>query len=120
MLSKVQIREFWEQVICEKDDECWLWDGDVNPMGGIPEFAYRPQPGVVLSQKARGLAYQLANGWKSIPMGSYVYAICGNSLCVNPAHLKLGHTIVNADGLTKAQQRAFECFQGNERRNAKE
>jgi len=112
MLSKSQIKEFWEQVACGADDECWLWEGAVNPVGGALEFAYCPEPGVFVSQKARGLAYQLAYGWRAIPVGSYVYPSCGNTQCVNPNHLKLGHTIVDIEGLTKAQKRAFERFQG--------
>lgn len=112
MLSKFYIREFWEQVDCKADNECWPWCGDINPLNGFPMFERRPAPGVSLSQKARGLAYQLAYGWDSIPSGSYVYTTCRDKICVNPAHLKLGHTIVTTEGLTKAQKKAFERFQG--------
>lgn len=111
MLSKVYIREFWGQVDCKADDECWPWCGDINLLG-FPMFERRAGAGVSLSQKARGLAYQLAYGWDSIPSGSYVYTTCRDKICVNPAHLNLGHTIVTAEGLTKAQKKAFERFQG--------
>ena len=114
MLNPAQIKDFWSQVICQADDVCWLWDGPIQPMGGAPEFAYRLSDAMtVVTRKARGVAYQLAFGWGSIPSGSYVYSTCGNNLCVNPFHLKLGHTIVNDDGLTKAQCEALERFQGS-------
>jgi len=99
-------------VDCQADDECWPWRGYINPPTGAPMFERRPEPGVSLSQKAHGIAYQLAYGWDSIPPGSYVYTTCRNKICVNPAHLKLGHTIVTTEGLTKAQKKAFERFQG--------
>lgn len=112
MLTQAQIQEFWSQAICAADDVCWLWDGGINPMGGVPEFAYRIGD-VVLVRKARGVAYQLSYGWGSIPVGAYVYSACGDSRCVNPFHLKLGHTVVADIGLTQAQHLALERFQGS-------
>jgi hypothetical protein len=112
MLQQTHIREFWNQVHCDDDHLCWHWEGPIHPLGGAPEFAYRIGD-VVLTRRARGVAYQLAHGWDSISTGSYVYASCGGSLCVNPFHLKLGHTIVDAQGLTRAQSAAWERFQGS-------
>jgi len=113
MLDEAQIKDFWSQVICQADDACWLWDGPMQPSSGAPEFAHRSHDVVMATRKARGVAYQLAFGWGSIPNGSYVYSSCGNSLCVNPYHLKLGHTIVNDEGLTQSQCRALERFHGS-------
>lgn len=113
MLEKAHIKDFWSQVICQADDACWLWDGPIRPSGGVPEFAHRLDAMTVVTRKARAVAYQLAYGWGSIPSGSYVYSTCGNSLCVNPFHLKLGHTIVNDEGLTQSQCLALERFQGS-------
>lgn len=79
----IAVERFWPKV--EKTDnpqDCWLWKAG-RMVGGYGGFY------VDFKQcYAHAISYEIANG--PIPSGLKVVQTCGNILCVNPQHLRLG------------------------------
>ena len=72
-------QRFWEKV--EKTETCWLWTGFKERKG----YGYFRDGDFVW--KAHRYAYELLVG--PIPDGATIdHAVCGNTSCVNPAHLE--------------------------------
>jgi hypothetical protein len=79
-MNAVSLRYFLAQV----DDTsgpgvCWQWRG-VPDRDGYGTFGRRPQ------RRAHRVAYELAVG--PIPTGLVIDHLCGNRICVNPAHME--------------------------------
>ena len=74
-----QQRRFWEQVSLGDLTECWPWNGRVHKNGDS-----RHENGT-----AHRAAWELTFGEK--PKGVYVRHNCGDRLCCNPTHLRLGN-----------------------------
>jgi hypothetical protein len=81
--SEEVIERFWVQVDRSAGSEAdWLWTGAVRPNGyGVFNLGVR-------QELAHRLALELSG--VEIPPGFVVMQTCGNRLCCNPAHLRLG------------------------------
>lgn len=74
----MSVSRFWAKV--EPEYGCWLWTGSVLKSGyGSVVWNGR-------SARAHRVAYELTFG--PIPNGLDIHHICGERLCVNPAHLE--------------------------------
>lgn len=71
--------KFWALV--EKGPECWNWRGTTFHKG---YGSFRVSP--TQNHGAHRVAYVLSG--RTIPQGYHVDHLCGNRLCVNPAHLE--------------------------------
>lgn len=79
---------FWEKV--DKTPHCWVWVGHKRPQGygilnrnGRYEYAHR-------------LVFEIL-GHPPVPAEMVVDHICFNSLCVNPAHLRIVTNKLNCE-----------------------
>jgi len=78
-------QRFWNKV--NKTETCWLWTGCVNPAG------YGQFRSVKIKEtRVHRISWLLAGN--TIPEGHEIchasHEICGNTNCVNPAHLRVG------------------------------
>lgn len=71
--------KFWAKV--EKTNSCWLWNGSVRE-GGRPQYG---------GKTAYRIAYEVYHG--EFDPRKKVLHTCGNNLCVNPQHLRLGNKL---------------------------
>lgn len=71
------VARFWICVERGADAQCWNWCGPTG--NGHPKIG---------KMYARRVSYELHHG--GVTKGALVRPICGNRLCVNPAHLVLG------------------------------
>ncbi|MEW5290302.1 HNH endonuclease [Erwinia papayae] len=86
---------FWEKVEKFGNGACWLWNGaTVSPTGGkhikpqiYGKIAGPRTPSGRKIWSAHRLSWVFENG--AIPPGKLVDHKCHNTLCVNPAHLRL-------------------------------
>lgn len=73
------------------EDGCWTWNLSLRSAHkGRSLRPYYPGHGYVYR-----IAYELANGVK-IEKGQVAMHLCNDSVCVNPAHIKLGTQAQNA------------------------
>lgn len=79
-----RLTRLWARIDRTSPDGCWIWTGAV---AGAPPH----KQGVMLwggrQEYVSRILYEMEHG--AIPYGRYVTHTCGNSLCVNPAHLAL-------------------------------
>lgn len=69
---------------CLECGACWQWTGSTS--GTCPKIAWWGEHGRE-HRVVRRIVWELAKG--PIPEGMLVTVNCGNSLCLNPAHLEL-------------------------------
>jgi hypothetical protein len=79
---------FWAHVTTEGD--CWTWTGAHNSLNGQPLYLYTPEErasrrGHPRRDYAQRVAY--ARLVRKIPSEVQLDQTCGNTSCVNPAHL---------------------------------
>lgn len=80
---------FYQFVTPGAPDECWEWQGSINPRG-YGRFRYQGKA----SYGAHRASYILHKG--PIPDGLMVRHACDNPSCVNPNHLDVGTVLDNA------------------------
>lgn len=84
------ITEFQQTVVRGREDECWEWPG-ARQQGTDGRPAY----GVVANGAyAHRVSQHIHHG--PIPPGAFVLHACDNPPCVNPAHLRAGSRVDNA------------------------
>jgi hypothetical protein len=77
---------FWKLVDKLSEQKCWLWKG--YTVNGYGRFS-----GKGVNRPAHRFSWFLANGPIPKELGGrklVIRHLCGNRLCVNPLHLKLG------------------------------
>lgn len=78
-------KRFWAKVDQRGPKDCWEWTASLS-QEGYGHFTVRDN-GKHRPAGAHRVAYQEANG--AIPDGMHIDHICHNTVCVNPAHLRL-------------------------------
>lgn len=84
------MKAFWDKVLIQDDDSCWLWQAAKYQNG---YGAFRVPKGFPYSTKmilAHRFAYLLTHGTDSIPESYKVCHSCDMPSCVNPNHLFVG------------------------------
>jgi len=80
---------FWSKVDVRGESECWEWQASKGSHG-YGQISFK---GVMV--EAHRIAWTISNG-EPVPDGRWVLHTCGNLLCVNPKHLRLGDSRYNA------------------------
>ncbi len=87
--------KFWSQVDIGQPDECWMWNGVVNPRTKQPQFAWR-RPGISTSTQHHPQRVAMWLTWGDLGFTG-VKTTCGEKYCCNPFHLIPQHVGVFVD-----------------------
>ena len=93
--AKIKALKFWSQVDITTPDECWNWEGNINPKTGQPQFAWR-RHGLSSSTQHHPQRVAMWFSWGDLGYAS-VKTTCGNKYCCNPFHLIPQHLGVFVD-----------------------
>jgi len=70
----------------KKDDDCWIWKGGMSGNGYKKGYGYGQLSFHQKIEMAHRISYKLYVG--KIPPNMEIDHMCGNSMCVNPKHLR--------------------------------
>lgn len=87
--------KFWSQVDIGQPDECWMWNGVVNPRTKQPQFAWR-RSGISTSTQHHPQRVAMWFTWGDLGFTG-VKTTCGEKYCCNPFHLIPQHVGVFVD-----------------------
>ena len=87
--------KFWSQVDIGAPDECWNWNGCINPRTKQPQFAWR-RHGISSSTQHHPQRVAMWFTWGDLGFAG-VKTTCGNKYCCNPFHLIPQHIGVYVD-----------------------
>jgi hypothetical protein len=95
------IKRFWSKVDRGDAEQCWMWNGTrmMPNKIGVQYGSFGVYDGKSVSYRAHRFAYMLVYG--EIPDGQVIMHTCDNTLCVNPAHLKAGTQLENAQDMKR-------------------
>jgi len=68
--------------------ECWVWTGPKVKRNGKEYGVMRKKPGGKFCQRA-AKTYSLLYHGIYMPPHTWISSICGNTLCVNPKHMRV-------------------------------
>ncbi len=94
-VNRVKALKFWSQVDMGNPDECWNWEGTINPRTKQPQFSWR-RPGISTSTQHHPQRVSMWFTWGDLGFTG-VKTICGNKYCCNPFHLIPQHIGVFVD-----------------------
>ena len=77
--------EFWSQVDISSPDQCWEWNGNINPRTKQAQFPWR-RPGIATSTQHHPQRVAMWLTWGDLGFTG-VKTTCGNRYCCNPFHL---------------------------------
>ena len=83
--NRVKALKFWSQVDIGAPDECWEWNGCINPRTKQPQFAWR-RNGISTSTQHHPQRVAMWFTWGDLGFTG-VKTTCGNKYCCNPFHL---------------------------------
>lgn len=102
---------FWSKVTVRGPEECWTWNG-ARTQQGYGLFSYRAPGGRRHGVGAHRAAWQLAHGRTLRRRSAVVRHACGNRLCINPKHLRVGSNWDNyLDGVRHGTLRARKTIE---------
>ena len=77
--------KFWSFVDIAGPDECWNWQGTINPRTKQPQFSWR-RPSISKSTQHHPQRVAMWFSWGDLGFTG-VKTTCGNKYCCNPFHL---------------------------------
>jgi len=77
--------KFWSQVDISGPDDCWMWNGVINPKTKQPQFAWR-RLGISSSTVHHPQRVAMWLTWGDLGFTG-VKTVCGEKYCCNPFHL---------------------------------
>ena len=83
--NRIKALKFWSQVDIGAPDECWNWNGCINPRTKQPQFAWR-RNGISTSTQHHPQRVAMWFTWGDLGFTG-VKTTCGNKYCCNPFHL---------------------------------
>ena len=93
--NRIKALKFWSQVDIASPDECWLWQGCINPRTMQPQFAWR-RHGISTSTQHHPQRVAMWFSWGDLGFTG-VKTTCGDKYCCNPFHLIPQHIGVFVD-----------------------
>ena len=99
--------KFWSQVDIASPDECWLWNGCINPRTKQPQFAWR-RNGISSSTQHHPQRVAMWFTWGDLGFAG-VKTTCGNKYCCNPFHLIPQHIGVYVDDESYLESFELAC-----------
>ena len=103
-MGKSTHERFEEKYLVNKTTGCWEWQASLT--NGYGQFYYNKKQGF-----AHRYSYGHFNG--PIPSGMFVMHKCNNSVCCNPAHLKLGTHSENMRHMVSSGRHRWSGFRLN-------
>ena len=106
---------FWEKVLIEGDEECWLWQASLDAYGYGQFGCRKTEKHKYTMVKAHRLSYELLVG--PIPDGLEIDHLCRVRSCVNPSHLEpvIHRTnMLRGHGIPGTNARKTHCVHGHE------
>lgn len=96
-------------------NECWPWLGYVSKQNGYGSFQWSTNGEPAKKIRAHRLVYTLLIG--DIPQDLTLDHLCGNKICVNPAHLEAVPGVVNTyrakNNVTTINLHKTHCIRGH-------
>ena len=83
--NRIKALKFWSQVDIGAPDDCWNWQGCINPRTKQPQFAWR-RHGISTSTQHHPQRVAMWFSWGDLGFTG-VKTTCGNKYCCNPFHL---------------------------------
>ena len=93
--TRVRALKFWSQIDIGAPDDCWNWEGTINPRTKQPQFSWR-RPGISTSTQHHPQRVAMWLTWGDLGFTG-VKTTCGNKYCCNPFHLIPQHIGVYVD-----------------------
>lgn len=105
--NKERALKFWSQVDIGDPNECWNWNGTINPRTHQPQFSWRRH---AISSSTQHHPQRVAMWFSWGDLGfTGVKTTCGNKYCCNPFHLLPQHVGVFVDQDSYIENFELQC-----------